>query len=47
MKVDIKKNAPRIFTVANFPQIDPAQFFPTKVELYCQQAFGKKNPLKL
>ena len=37
----------RIFRVADLPpEIDPAQFFPSKVQLHKDQAFGKNNPYK-
>ena len=36
-----------IFRVANLPpKIDPVQFYPSKVELHKEQAFGKNNPCK-
>ena len=47
VKFKVKNNAQEISWVYNLPsKLDPKQFFPTKVELHSQQAFGKNNSLK-
>ena len=37
IKKDVRKNVPKIFVVATLPtETDPAQLYPTKVELHSQ-----------
>ena len=46
-KIDTKQ-APEIFQMRTLPApFEPTQFYPTKVELHSQQAFGKNNSSKL
>ena len=48
MKKIVADKAPEIFQVQTIPTpFEPSQFYPTKIELHSQQAFGKNNLSKL
>ena len=47
LKDRLKEDAAELYGIRNLPPAyNPKDFFPSKVELHSQQAFGKNNPLK-
>ena len=48
IKANIKADAPELFKVRNLPaKFELTQFYPSKLEIHSQQAFGKNNSSKL
>ena len=48
LKDRIKEDTAELYGIRNLPvAYNPTDFFPSKVELHSQQAFGNNNPLKL